>query len=199
MKMDQRISVRNRSGCTVGYSLPELHIRREFIPGEEKRVPFNELEALSFQPGGPRLIWDYLFIDNPEAIKALQLRTEPEYYLDTAKVKDLLLNGSLDLFMDCLDFAPSGVISLVKKLAYELPLNDNAKREALKKATGFDVTKALELKRQEEQVLAESDIQKETGVKQRRVAQSNPEAQTTTTSTRRANPSKYNNVKILSE
>ena len=198
MNIEQKISVRNRSGCTVGYSLPELHIRREFVPGEEKRVSFSELEALSFQPGGPRLIWDYLFIDNAEAIKALQLRTEPEYFLDAAKVKDLLLNGSLDLFMDCLDFAPSGVISLVKKFAYELPLNDNAKREALKKATGFDVSKALELKRQEEQVLAETETQKETGTKQRRVAIPNPEA-TQTAAPRRANPSKYNNIKILSE
>ena len=187
MDAEKKISVRNRSNCSVGYSLPELHIRREFVPGEEKRVSFSELEALSFQPGGPRLIWDYLFIDDQEAIQALQMRVEPEYYLNVAKIKELLESGSLDLFKDCLDFAPNGVIDLVKKLAYELPLNDNAKREALKQATGFDVTKALELKRQEEQMLAEENVVKDDGVKQRRVAQPIP----TSESGRRTDPKKY--------
>lgn len=169
MDINKKVSVINRSNSTVAYSLPELNIRREFVPGEEKRVPFNELEALSFKPGGPRLIWDYLFIQDEEAVEALSVRTEPEYWLNGEKIKDLLLNGTLDAFLDCLDFAPSGVIDLVKKYAFELPLNDNAKREALKKATGFDVSRALELKRQEEQVLAEEGMNKEAPTKQRRV------------------------------
>jgi len=36
--------------------------------------------------------------------------------------------GSLDEFLDCLDFAPEGVTDLIKTLAVELPLNDVAKR-----------------------------------------------------------------------
>ena len=49
-----------------------------------------------------------------------------------------MLNGSHDQFLDLLDFAPVGVIDLVKKYAVELPLNDLDKVTALKKKTGFD-------------------------------------------------------------
>ena len=59
------------------------------------------------------------------------------------QIRDLLVNGSLDAFLDCLDFAPEGVIELVKDFAVRLPLNDVRKRDALREKTGFDVSKAL--------------------------------------------------------
>ena len=61
-------------------------------------------------------------------------------------VRDLILKGSLDQFLDCLDFAPEGVLEMIKKLAIELPMNDVEKREALKKKTGFDVDAAIKNK-----------------------------------------------------
>ena len=66
------------------------------------------------------------------------------------QIVDLLKNGTLDAFLDCLDFAPVGVMDLVKKYAIALPLNDSAKREALKKKTGFDISKALEMNADDE-------------------------------------------------
>jgi hypothetical protein len=45
--------------------------------------------------------------------------------------------------LDALDFAPVGVIDLIKKFSVQLPLNDMNKRKALYEKTGFDVTKAL--------------------------------------------------------
>ena len=61
----------------------------------------------------------------------------------------LLQEGSLEAFLDCLDYAHVGVIDLVKKYAVSLPLNDVAKRKALLDKTGFDVSKALEHVREE--------------------------------------------------
>ena len=59
------------------------------------------------------------------------------------QINDLLLNGSLDAFLDALDFAPIGVIDLIKTLSVQLPLTDLNKRRALKEKTGFDVDRAL--------------------------------------------------------
>ena len=59
-------------------------------------------------------------------------------------IRDLIVNGSLDAFLDCLDFAPVGVLDLIKTLAIKIPCNDIAKRNAIKEKLGFDVTKALE-------------------------------------------------------
>ena len=36
--------VKNRSASMAVYSIPELGIRREFAPGEEKKISYNELE-----------------------------------------------------------------------------------------------------------------------------------------------------------
>jgi hypothetical protein len=40
----------------------------------------------------------------------------------------LLKNGSKEAFLDCLDFAPEGVLDLIKKFAVELPLDNYDKR-----------------------------------------------------------------------
>ena len=45
--------------------------------------------------------------------------------------------------MDCLDYAPVGVIDLLKKYSVALPVTDINKRQALKEKTGFDVDVAI--------------------------------------------------------
>ena len=138
--------VQNRSTSMVCYSIPELNIRREFQPNEIKRIKFDELNQLINQPGGTLLIQDYLKIDTPEVTQELNIETEPEYYMTKENVKDLILNGSLDQFLDCLDFAPEGVIEIIKDMAIDLPMNDVEKRTALKNKTGFDVDAAIKNK-----------------------------------------------------
>ena len=139
-------NVLNRSSSMVGYTIPELNIRREFQPGETKKIKFSELEQLTYQPGGTTLIQDYFLIREQAVTDALNIQTEIEYYMNEDNVRDLILKGSLDQFLDCLDFAPEGVIEMIKKLAIELPMNDVEKREALKKKTGFDVDSAIKNK-----------------------------------------------------
>lgn len=71
---------------------------------------------------------------------------EPEYYYSEEDVKRLMTSGTLDEFLDCLDFAPSVILDMIKTLAVELPLNDVAKRDAIKEKLNFDVAKAIEFK-----------------------------------------------------
>ena len=143
---DTVYNVLNRSSSMVGYTIPELNIRREFQPGETKKIKFSELEQLTYQPGGTTLIQDYFLIREQAVTDALNIQTEIEYYMNEDNVRDLILNGSLDQFLDCLDFAPEGVLEIIKKLAIELPMNDVEKREALKKKTGLDVDSAIKNK-----------------------------------------------------
>lgn len=140
---DNKISVKNRSSSMVVYSVPELGVRREFAPSETKSIPLEELNALSYLPGGMNLIRKHLFIQDNNALDEISMKVEPEYYLDEKGVIDLLENGSIDAFLDCLDFAPEGVLDLIKKHAVALPVNDNRKRDAIKEKLGFDVTAAI--------------------------------------------------------
>ena len=135
--------VTNRSASVVVYSIPEDNIRREFAPGETKKIKHGELEKLSYQSGGGLLITNYFLIRSEQAIKELGVHTEPEYFMTEKEIIDLIKTGSLDAWLDCLDFAPNGVIEMIKKLSVSVPLNDYEKRRALKEKTGFDADAAI--------------------------------------------------------
>ena len=86
---------------------------------------------------------NFLQIQSEGVPKSLGMNVEPEYYMTEAQIVDLLKNGSLDAFLDCLEFAPLGVIELIKNFAVQLPLDNYEKRQALKAKTGFDVDAAI--------------------------------------------------------
>lgn len=152
------IKVMNRDNGTVGYTIPDLNnLHRNFQPKEEKEVTMEELRKLSYLPGGETIIRDCLIIENEEALKELLSNVEPEYFYTEEDIKTLLTSGTIDQFMDCLDFAPAGVIDLVKDLAVKMEINDIRKRQAILEKTGFNVDKAIQINKEtsEEEVPAE--------------------------------------------
>lgn len=158
------IKVSNRDNGSVGYNIPEMGIKRMFQKGEIKEVTMEELRKLSYLPGGQVIINECLIVHNEEALKELNPNYEPEYFYTEKEVKELLLHGTQAQFLDCLDFAPEGVIGLVKQLAVELEINDLAKRNAIFEKTGFNVTRAIEINHESDEVDTEPEI------KQRRTA-----------------------------
>ena len=165
----EQFNVKNRSASMVVYTIPEEGIRREFMPGETKKITQEELDKLSFQPGGRELMAGFLQIQSQDAVNKLNIPVEPEYFMNEQEVADLIVNGEYDAFLDCLDFAPTGVMDLIKKFAVSIPMTDTRKITALKDKTGFDVAKALENQRLEKE---EEEADKEraaAGQKERRV------------------------------
>ena len=51
-------NVKNRSASTVVYNIPDQNIRREFAPGEEKKIAFKELEIVL--PCSIEILPDYI-------------------------------------------------------------------------------------------------------------------------------------------
>ena len=141
--MSTMYRVKNRGASTVVYKIADKGIRREFKPGQVMQISSEELEELTFQPGGTVILSQFLQILDLEGIQAAHIKTEPEYYMSEADVAKLITSGSLDAFLDALDFAPIGVIDLIKKLSISIPMVDIQKRKALKEKTGFDVEAAL--------------------------------------------------------
>lgn len=136
-------NVKNRSAGIVIYRIPEEKIRREFAPGETKKISYEELEKLTYQPGGANLIRDYLLINNDALLDEFNIPTEPEYFMTEEQVIDLIKNGTVDAWIDCLNFAPIGVMDLVKQFSVSIPLQDYEKRQILKEKTGFDIDAAI--------------------------------------------------------
>lgn len=163
-------NVKNRSASTTTYRIPEDNIRRSFAPGEVKRISEVELEKLTFQPGGSALMQGFLQIIEREGQQKVGLRNvQPEYNMSENDIIELIKNGSVDAFLDALDFAPIGVIELIKKYSVSVPLTDLNKRVALKEKTGFDVDKAIANKRADEE-----EEKKPAAVPQRRSVESTP-------------------------
>lgn len=157
MERSTIIKVLNRDSGAVIYTIPEMNgLRRVFQAGETKEITFEELQKLSYIPGGMPILRDSLVIlNNKEAIRELLGQVEPEYEYSRDDVINLLKNGSMDEFLDCLDFAPEGVKDLVKTLAVELPVNDVSKRQAILEKLGFSVDNAIRIKNE----VAEPDKQ----------------------------------------
>lgn len=152
--MENTVKVTNRSRATVGYRIPETGVRRVFTPGETKVLPADEMRALSYQPGGPALISRNLLIEDMTLLNEMAIKTEPEYFWNKDQVIAMLEdNGpqSVDKLIDCLNFAPVGVIDLVKEQAVALPVQDARKRAAIKDLTGYDVDLVLLHNRQAEE------------------------------------------------
>lgn len=144
------IKVTNRTIGTVGYSVEDLGIHRTFQEKETKEITFEELEKLSYVPGGERILRNCLVINDEEAIAELlpDITKEdyPEYFYTEKEIDYLLKVGSLEQLLDCLDYAPNGVIEILKNRAVDLPLNDVAKRDIILEKIGFNVTNAISLK-----------------------------------------------------
>lgn len=138
------MKVKNRSTCTVSYTVPDLNIKRVFVAGEIKDIPLKELQILVQQPGGRVILTEYLQVSKEDIRQLDVLEPEQEYFYSEDDVKRIMKFGSQDEFLDMLDFAPEGVLDMIKTYAVQLPLSDLFKINALKEKTGFDAAKALE-------------------------------------------------------
>ena len=150
---NRKVQVKNRSAAVVILAIPNRHIRFELQPGQViTSLTFSDLEEFSYQPGGDAILREYLQLSEVE-VKDLSLgEPQPEYYYSEADVQKLMKTGSIDEFLDCLDFAPEGIIDLIKQYAVSLPLTDTRKLDALKEKTGFDAAAAIEnLKKEKEE------------------------------------------------
>lgn len=180
------VTVTNRNNGTTGYTL-QNGVRRQFQIGQSRKVDLEELRELAAVPGGEYILQNYLIINDKTALDYLNIEPEPEYFYTEKEIKDLLLNGSLDQFEDCLNFAPQGVIDLVKSMAIDLKLPDIRKRELIFQKTGFNVTNALNVNA----ILDAEDKKKEDKPKVERKAKPITE---TTEPVRKTIPPKYNVV-----
>lgn len=154
------MKVRNRSTSVVCYSVPDLNIKREFSAGEIKEIPKAELESLIQQPGGRVILTEYLQVSREDVQQLDVMEPEQEYFYSEEDVKHIMSFGTLDEFLDMLDFAPTGVMDMIKTYAVSLPLTDLYKINALREKTGFDSAKALENSMDENNELKVADAPK---------------------------------------
>ena len=192
--MENIVSVTNRNNGFTGYTIPDLNITRTFNIGETKKISLDELKQLQFVEGGDYLLKHCLIINDKNALEVLNMSdVEPEYFYTEAEIKELLTNGSLDQLEDALNFAPEGVIEIIKSMAIKMELPDTRKRKIISDKTGLNIDNAIMVN----EVMKEehSDVIEKAETKVRKASPIN--AGSTATPTRKAEPvSKY---KVISK
>lgn len=162
------VEVTNRNNGYTGYVIPDLNRRRNFAPGETKKIELDELRQLSYMEGGEYLLKNYFIINNKDALSQLNLDVEPEYFYTEKEIRDILFNGSLDQLEDTLNFAPNGVLELIKQIAVKEEIPDTRKRKLISDKTGFNIDNAIHIN---EVMNDEEDNKAEEPEKVRKVSQ----------------------------
>jgi hypothetical protein len=158
MNKNTKIKITNRSTGSVGYAIPDMgNYSRRFAAGETKELSFEEIQKLAYIPGGEYLLQHYLVIENLEARDEILGAVELEYDYSENDVKRVLTSGSLDELLDCLDFAPVGVLDMIKKFSIELELNDIRKRKAIQEKLGFNIDNAIAINHETDETVSTGD------------------------------------------
>ena len=140
------VEVTNRNNGITGYTL-NSGMERIFNINETKKIPLEELQEVEAMPGGEYLLRNYLMIKDKTALDYLNVEPEPEYFYTENEIKELLLNGSLDQLEDCLNFAPQGVLDILKDKAVSLEIPDMRKRDLISKKLGFNIDNAIKIEK----------------------------------------------------
>ena len=140
------VEVTNRNNGITGYTL-NSGMERIFNINETKKVPLEELQEVEAMPGGEYLLRNYLMIKDKTALDYLNVEPEPEYFYAENEIKELLLNGTLDQLEDCLNFAPQGVLDILKDKAVSLEIPDMRKRDLISKKLGFNIDNAIKIEK----------------------------------------------------
>ena len=154
---NEMVIVTNRNNGYTGYQIPDTGVSRNFAPGESKRISKEELIQLSYIEGGEYLLKNYLIVNNDKTLEELNISVQPEYYYTEEEIKELLTTGSLDQLEDTLNFAPDGVIEIIKDMAVKTELPDTRKRKMISEKTGFNIDNAIRVN----EVMAEDQIKDE--------------------------------------
>ena len=142
----QYIEVRNLTGQTVAYKIEEDNIRRVFAPHETKKITAEELRKAAYKYGNNVLFQDYLCVDNKELAEEFGVPEDAvEYWWKKEDIDRVLSEGSMDEFLDALDYAPKGIVTAIKDRAIETKVNSMEKRKAILDNLGDDITKIIEL------------------------------------------------------
>ena len=133
MDKTRKIPVKSRATGKITYSIPALRIKRTwFSSGDIINIPIDELIELTTVEGGRRMLDEFLLINDEEARTALyDYELAPEYDYTEAEVIYLLQEATDTQLLDALDYAPEGVLHLIRSLAVKNKPNTLAKLNAI--------------------------------------------------------------------
>lgn len=148
----------------VGVSLPQLRFKREWpMMGATIPIDFEILQEAIFDPGFKHMLEQgILSIDDMEAKKKLGLEPddakEPEnlFVLNEMQMVRLLKVAPFEEFEIALKKMSKFQLNTLANLAIDKEIADYDKTDLIKKVSGVDIRKGIEIRRMEKQDSAEA-------------------------------------------
>lgn len=160
MEKDTKIILENMINARVGINNPELKVKRTWEKkGAKKPITWETLQELFYDPGVEYMLEQgILYVDNEEARIALGLQPSednPEATtvrkMDEAYLKRLMGAMPFDEFKIELANLTHEQIEMLVQYAIANECLDLSKTDELKKITGYDVVRAVQLNRQDKE------------------------------------------------
>ncbi len=123
--------------------------------GDKLYLTEENIYNLVMAPGGRTIVENYLIVKNAEVLEDIEVATEPEYHFEVKEITDLLTNGTEEELIDAINFAPKGVLELIKDISVEIQLPNMNKRKIVDDMLQVDITKMIEIANTESSTEAE--------------------------------------------
>ena len=153
--LTRKVAVVSRSKGSVSYSIPTLRVARTWLKaGDSLDIPIDELLELRVIAGGAKLMDKYLIITDEEAYSIVYNEEEmiPEYQYGIDEVKYLLYEGTVEQLMDAIDYAPQGVLDLIKQLAVKKMPDKTDKIDVINKKFNINLLTIVQNASPEEEI-----------------------------------------------
>lgn len=149
MDGNRRVPVRSRTEGSVAYKLDSLRVARSWPKtGAVLQISIDELKELMVYPGGEYILRNLVIIEDEAArIEILGAEVQPEYNYTEDEIKYLLYEAEDNALLDCLDYAPIGVLELIKEFSLEKMPNTTAKIKAINQKLNINLNKIIEMMR----------------------------------------------------
>lgn len=130
---DAMISVRNMTDHKQVLIDRNTRARYSFGPQQAKTLSAEDLRSLAYVPGILTMFYDgKLRMDNMELCREFNIPTDiPEYDYTIEDIDRILVKEDIEVLMDVLDFAPEGILELVKNRAIALKIPSLEKRRVI--------------------------------------------------------------------
>lgn len=145
---DTIVRLTNMMDSPTGYKLPNGNFRR-FAPRGSINVLAGEVREVSNMPGTITLFQNYLRVENKDLATELGVSDDSfkhEYSWGKDEIVSALTTEPIEVLLDALDYAPDAIKESLVDIAVELEIPDVNRRNAIKEATGKDITKMIEIK-----------------------------------------------------
>lgn len=149
-KLMSKVTLTNISTATVVISVPDLHFRRELMPGRSVALERNEFDELIFDPGVDGLVnQHFLKVDGLEEDERPVVDASPIF--SSREIEQMMIKNDITAFAKFIPTAQQAEKDAVVQIAIDNGITNPAFSALIKKYCDVDVISAINMKHQLEE------------------------------------------------